>query len=96
MLIKILELDFSCPSLNSRLYWVTLILRITFEITAYDFHIITQYDSVLIYVYQIIKNYNYPTFEVSDKKLTLLDCRDLLNFNFCSSFNSEYNLVKKL
>ena len=39
---------------------------------------------------------NYPTFEVSDKKLTLLDCRDLLNFIFCSSFNSEYNLVKKL
>ena len=35
---------------------------------------------------------NYPTCEI----LLLETCRDLLNFNFWSAFNSEYNFTKKL
>ena len=35
---------------------------------------------------------NYPTFEI----LLFETCIDLLNFNFWSAFNSEYNLTKKL
>ena len=36
-------------------------------------------------------NNNYPTLEI-----LLATCKDLLNFNFWSAFNSEYNLTKKL
>ena len=42
---------------------------------------------------EILKGINITN---RDKKFILLDCKDLLNFIFCSSFNSEYNLVKKL
>ena len=35
---------------------------------------------------------NYPTFDI----LLSETCNDLLNFNFWSEFNSEYNLTKKL
>ena len=34
---------------------------------------------------------NYPTLDI-----LLATCKDLLNFNFWSSFNSEYSLTKKL
>ena len=64
------------------------------------FTLIPHHDSVQVFLYQFLKKnlffFNYPTFEAVDDKLILEDCKDLLNLIFCSLFNSEYNLTKKL